>query len=176
VSTWVLGEFGDKHEMLGALKGLKAHGFERLDTYTPFPVDEVAEILDLPHSWVRWFALFGGLAGAAFGYGIQWYCNAVDFRILVGARPFHAIPSFIPITFESAVLCSAFAIFFSALAHFGLPRIDHPVFELAQFESATIDGFWVSVSADSHADAERAQAQLRQLGARHTSLVEGDEE
>ena len=172
MSQWALGEFSDKEEMLAALKALKALGYRRLDTYSPFPVDEVSEILDLPASGVRWMGLFGGLAGAITGYGIQWYCSAIDFKIDVGGRPFHSFPTWIPITFECAVLFSAIAIFLSALANFGLPRIDHPLFELAQFESASIDGFWVSVTVESADEASRVLERMRQLGAKHTSVVD----
>ena len=171
--TWVLGEFADKHALIEAVKKLREEGFRRIDTYTPYPVEEVSELLELPPSGVRWFGLFGGLFGAGFGYFTQWYCNAFDFPIVVGGRPFHSLPSFIPITFESAVLFSALSIFFAALANFGFPRIDHPLFEVSAFETASIDKFWVSVTTDKGAEAvERTKARLEALGAKQTSTVE----
>lgn len=172
MSTWVLGEFGSKDGLLSALRALKEGGFSRLDTYSPYPIDEVSEILTLPKSGVRWMGLIGGLSGVGFAYFLQWYCNAFDFPIVVGARPFHSFPSFIPITFETMVLFSSLAIFFSAIANFGLPRIDHPLFKVDQFEGATIDQFWVSVTTDGPPSEIRAlEARLRELGARHTSTV-----
>lgn len=167
-----MGEFVSKELLLHALRALKKEGLRRIDTYTPYPVEEVSEVLDLAPSAVRWFGLAGALGGAAFGYFLQWYCNAFDFPILVGARPFHSLPAWIPITFESAVLGSALSIFFAVIAHFGLPRMDHPLFELAQFDTASIDGFWVSVTSEDRREVEKVLTRLRELGARHTSTVD----
>lgn len=172
MSTWLLGEFADKDALLAALRALKEGGLQRLDTYSPYPIEEVSEILDLPPSGVRWFGLLGGLGGVGLAYFVQWYCNAFDFPIVVGARPFHSFPSFIPITFETMVLFASLAIFFSAFANFGLPRIDHPLFRVDQFETASIDHFWVSITTDGSAEeVEALQHRLRELGARHTSVV-----
>lgn len=172
MSTWILGEFESKGAMLSALRALKESGVTRMDTYSPYPVEEVSEILELPKSGVRWMGLIGGLAGAGFAYFLQWYCNAFDFPIVVGARPFHSFPSFIPITFETMVLFASLSIFFSAFANFGLPRIDHPLFQIDQFEGATIDQFWVSVSTDGPPSEIRdLEARLKELGARHTSTI-----
>jgi hypothetical protein len=173
VSVWVLGEFGDKEGLLHALRGLKAQGVTRMDTYTPFPVDEVAEILALPKSGVRWMGLFGGLFGAGGAYFVEWYCNAFDFPILVGGRPFHSFPAFIPITFESMVLFSSLSIFFAALAHFGFPRVDHPLFRIEAFEGASIDQFWLSITTEGGGDEVASlQAKLEALGARQTSILD----
>jgi hypothetical protein len=175
VSVWVLGEFGDKEGLLQALRGLKAQGVTRMDTYTPYPVDEVSEILALPKSGVRWMGLFGGLFGAGLAYFVEWYCNAFDFPIVVGGRPFHSFPAFIPITFESMVLFSSLAIFFSALAHFGMPRVDHPLFRIDAFEGASIDQFWLSVTTEGGSEeVDALKSQLESLGARLTSVLDED--
>jgi len=173
VSTWVLGEFGNKDALLHALRGLKARGVTRMDTYTPYAVEEVSEILALPKSGVRWMGLIGGLTGAGFAYFVEWYCNAFDFPIVVGARPFHSFPSFIPIAFESMVLFASLAIFFSALANFGMPRLDHPVFKLDAFEGASNDQFWISVTTDGPPEeTAELRARLTELGARRISVLD----
>jgi hypothetical protein len=171
---WIaLGELGSGPEMVAALRRLREEGHGPLDAYSPFPVEGTREALDLPRSWLRWAGLLAGIFGTVAAYVIQWFCNAVDFPINVGNRPPHSSPAFIPITFETLVLSASVAIFVSALVAWGLPRLNHPVFAAEGFESATDDGYWVAVAADTPARREAALAALRALGARKIQAVSG---
>ena len=60
--------------------------------------------------------LAGGIVGAIGAYFLQWYSAVVDYPINAGGRPLHSWPSFIPATFELAVLGAALAAFFGFLA------------------------------------------------------------
>ena len=170
---WVLGEFTSSEALLACVRALRERGFRRLDLYSPFPLEEAPEALGLPPSRIGWVALAAGLGGALFAYVAQGFTNAVDWPLIVGSRPMHAAPAFIPITFELGVLSASGAIFFGLLALFGFPRVAHPVFELEAFKSATSDGFWVSVTFDgADPEVERALEALRTLGARQVSVLE----
>lgn len=175
MSTWILGEFDGPDALLAAVKHLRQRGRKRLDAYTPYPVEGLPEALDLPDSGVPVVALLGGLGGAFFGYLVQWFTGAVDYPINVANRPLHSPPSYIPITFESAVLFASLTIFGALIALFGFPRLHHPVFEVAAFERATNDRFWVSVTvleSEPGEGSEAVAAELRALGATTISIVE----
>ena len=104
---WVLGEFGSPERAAGGgAKALRERGFVRLDAHTPFPVEGLAEVLELKPSRLPALALLAGLGGAAFAYLVQWFTNAVDWPLNVGGRPLHSAPAFIPITFETGVLAA----------------------------------------------------------------------
>jgi hypothetical protein len=173
VKRWLLGEFRSPERLLEAARALRARGFTRLDTLTPFPVEGVDEVLELPSSRLPLLGLVAGVGGAAGAYLVQWFTQAVDWPLNVGGRPLHAGPVFIPISFESAVLAAAGALFFGVLAACGLPRVTHPFFELEAFRSASIDGFWVAVAVEDDAGLDAADAALRELGAAQVSQVEG---
>lgn len=169
---WILGEFRTHEELLAAVKQLREKGYARLDTYTPWPVEGLPEALGLKKSGVSVVALLGGLGGAGLGYLIQWFCNAVDWPINVGNRPPHSAPAFIPITFETAVLMASLSIFGALMFLFGLPRVHHPVFEVEQFRSASIDRFWISVTTDTPGrETEAVSQHLKELGAETVSVV-----
>jgi hypothetical protein len=71
------------------------------------------------------------------------------------------------------VLAAALTLFGALMVLFGLPRVTHPVFDVDAFRSATVDGFWVSVTVDGErGEASRAEEALRAAGARHVSVVE----
>jgi hypothetical protein len=91
--------------------------------------------------------------------------NAYDYPLDVGGRPPHMPSAFVPITFEMAVLAAALTIFVALLAHAGLPRLWHPVFETEGFESASVDRFWLAAEAPSDAVLDELESSLLAGGA-----------
>jgi hypothetical protein len=169
---WVLGEFPTEGELLEAVGILRSSGFKGLDAHSPVPIEGMSEALELPPSRIPQVALAAGLGGAALGYTLQWFTNAVDWPLNVGGRLTHSAPSFIPITFETGVLMCGGAIVASLIALFGFPRLSHPVFELEAFRTASIDGFWISLATEDADVRERGLTALRELGANQIGVVE----
>jgi Protein of unknown function (DUF3341) len=141
----VLAEFADAATMLEGLKLLRENGYRRLESYTPYPVDGVAERLGLSPSRLPKLTFAGGLLGALAGYLIQWYANVYDYPYNVGGRPVHPVPAFIPSTFEAAVLGAALAAFVLVFLLNRLPALWHPAFEVEGFERAFIDRYWIGI-------------------------------
>jgi len=174
VRYWVLGEYGSEDALRDAARRLRAEGWRRLDAYSPFPVDGLAEALGLKASSpVPMLALVAGLGGAGFAFVTQWFTNAVDYPLIVGSRPLNSPPTHVPITFELGVLSASLVIFGTLLVLFGFPRVTHPVFNVEAFKSATVDGFWLSLTVDGEREeAGRAEDALRAAGARQVSVTE----
>ncbi|HEX7128065.1 MAG TPA: DUF3341 domain-containing protein [Thermodesulfobacteriota bacterium] len=164
--TGLLGEFASPEAMLQAVRRLRGLGYERLDTFSPHPVPGASRALGLPRSRLPRAVLVWGLVGAASGYLIQWWPNAVDYPLNVGGRPAHAVPAFVPITFELGILFAAFAALVTLLLRAGLPALWRPVFEAEGFERASIDRYFVGIDdADPRFDHERSARDLLEAGA-----------
>lgn len=162
----VLAEFTTAEQLLAAVKQLKARGYQRLDAFTPWSVKGMDEALDLPRSPVARDVLIAGLLGASVAYLILWWTNAYDYPLIVGSRPPHAAPAFLPITFETTVLFAGLCAIGSAFWHSGLPRLWHPVFEVEGFDRAFIDRFWLGVDSNDPAfKVDDLQRELPALGA-----------
>ncbi len=175
MTSVVLGEFTEQAALLDAARALRAKGVGGLDLHSPYPLHGAEEALGLRRSTVPIVALVAGVTGAVTGYVLQWWTVGVDWPLNVGNRPPHSPPAFIPVTFELGVLFAALSIFFGLLfAYFKFPRVHHPVFEVEQFRSATIDGLWIS-AAVGRTDADGVAAELRRLGARSVSIVPAEE-
>ncbi len=175
MATTVLGEFGDDKALLAAARALRARGGATLDLHSPYPIHGAEEALGLRRSTVPLVTLVAGVTGAVSGYLLQWYTVAFDWPLNVGGRPPHSAPAFVPVTFELGVLFASLTIFVGLLAaYFGFPRLHHPVFEVEAFRSATIDGLWLSAQLPDGGDAEPLAAELRRLGARQVSVVQGE--
>ncbi|MGE0449393.1 MAG: DUF3341 domain-containing protein [Vicinamibacterales bacterium] len=161
VRTGVLGEFETPRRMTEAAVHLYDAGFRSVVTYTPYEVPGLAERIGLGRTRVPAVMLIAGIAGAVFGYWLQWHTSVIAYPLNVGGRPMHAAPAFLVITFESSVLCAACAGFIGFFLFTGLPRLWHPLSEIAGFERATIDRFWVGVPLDDpRSDGDRVSQAL----------------
>jgi hypothetical protein len=167
--TGIVAEFEEAGRLADAISRLRELGYRHLDAFMPYPVDDVLERLPHPRSRIAPIMLAAGLTGACFGYVVQWFCNAYDFPIDVGGRPLHSAPAWIPITFESAVLFASVTGFVAMMAIARLPRLWDPVFEVAGFDRASVDTFWIAVDeTDPRFDWSIAD-ELRRLGARRVA-------
>ncbi len=159
----LVAEFAEPEAVIAAVKACRER-YRDVDAYTPYAVDGLAEALGFRRNRVPLAALIGGILGAAAMYGLQWYSAAIDYPINAGGRPLHSWPAFIPPTFEIAVLIAAFAAFFGMLILNGLPRLNHPIFNAADFDLASRNRFFVSVRAsDPQFDPARTRAFLESL-------------
>ena len=97
--------FGSEHDFLHKLEELVKSGVNPRDiqTYAPHPVHKAEEILEMKPSFVRTFALIGGLTGACTGY-LFTSLTALDWPLPVGNKPIVGIPPFTVIAFELMVL------------------------------------------------------------------------
>jgi hypothetical protein len=175
MTSFVLGEFAEAAPLLEAARALRAQGFTGLDLHSPYPVHGAEEALGLKRSTVPVVALAAGVTGAVTGYVLQWWTVGIDWPLNVGNRPPHSAPAFVPVTFELGVLFAALSIFFGLLfAYFGFPRLHHPVFEVEEFRSASIDRLWLS-AAVGRTEADGVAAELRRRGARSVSVVPAED-
>jgi hypothetical protein len=140
-------EFADERHFAGALAMLRDDGYTKIEVYTPYPVERVDPALPEPPSLLPPLAFVAGIGGAAIGYWIQWFANAVSYPLNIGGRPAHAAPAFFIPTFEATVLSAAIVVFVGLFAVLRLPQPWHPMFEIDGFERASIDRFWIAIDA-----------------------------
>ena len=143
-----LGRNSHSHEqLLEAAHEARDQGYQRMDAYTPFPVEGLPEALGRKRTRVPLIVLIGGILGGG-GYFMEWYANVVSYPFNIGGRPLHSWPSFIPITFELTILCAALSAFFGSPALNKLPQPYHPIFNTPRFGRASIDRFFLCIEAD----------------------------
>jgi Protein of unknown function (DUF3341) len=168
----LLAEFGNPDELLHAAERAHADGYRRIDAYTPFPVEGLAEAIGFHKNRLPLLVLIGGIVGALAGFLSQYYAAVIDYPINVGGRPLNSWPSFIPVTFEVTILVAALTTVLGMLALNGLPMPYHPVFNVPRFALATRDRFFLAIeAADPRFDREATRRFLEGLGAREVSDV-----
>jgi len=160
----ISGYYDKEINLLNAVKDLRENKIKIKDVFSPYPVHGLDHAMGLRRSWLPRAAFIGGAVGAISGFGFQVWVFTRAYPINIGGKPFLAAPSFIPVTFECAVLFAAFAIVLSYLfkSHLGAGA-DNKIYD----ERATDDRFVVvldTTDIDSK-EAEKIKLKFEDSGA-----------
>ena len=167
-----LAQFASVPALLAAVKQLRMDGYTRLEAYTPFAVDGLAEALGAGRNRIPLLMLCGGLMGGLGTLALQYYAAVVDYPIDVGGRPDASWPAFMPAALEMTILFAALAGIIGMLVGNGLPRLNHPLFGSERFEAASRDGLFVLLRADDpRYEVDRVLRDLGRLAPLHVEQV-----
>lgn len=160
----LVAEFKGESELMTAAKGAYAAGYRKLEAYSPYPIEGLADAIGKGKNRVALVCLIGGILGGSGGYFMQDYAMSASYPINVAGRPLHSIPMFIPITFELTILCAALFTAFGMLAMNGLPKPYHPLFAVDEFARATNDRFFLCLEAnDPKFDRTESESLLKRF-------------
>ncbi len=169
----VMAEFGDPTTIVVAAKKAYAAGYRKMDAYTPYPIEELAEAIGFRKNAIALIVLIGGIIGLLSGLGLQIWTSTIAYPLNVGGRPLISWPSFIPVAFEMTILLASFGAVLGMLALNGLPMPYHPVFNAPRFELASRTHFFLCIeSKDPKFDRDETSNFLRSVGASEVSDVE----
>jgi hypothetical protein len=144
----LMAEFETAGELVAAARRTREAGFRKFDAYTPFPIHELDDAMDLHDNRVSLFTLIGGLIGCAGGFGLASWVQGVALPLNIGGRPLISAPMYIPITFECTVLIGGLTAAISMILLNGLPSPYHPVFNVERFANASRSKFFLCIESD----------------------------
>ena len=168
----MMAEFDTPVALVEAAKRTYQAGYKKIDTYTPFPIEGLAEEIGFHRDEVPLVVLIGGIVGGVTGYLMQYWMSAVAYPLNIGGKPYHSWPAFIVITFEMTILFAGISAVFGMLALNGLAMPYHPVFNVPRFARASRDRFFLVVfSSDVMYDPAATRQFLEGLTPRSVSEV-----
>jgi hypothetical protein len=168
----LMAEFDSADQLLEATVRATAAGYKRVEAYSPFPVEGLAEALNF-HTRLPLIVLIGGIIGGLSGFLLQYWISVMDYPINVGGRPLNSWPSFIPVTFELTILVAGLTAVIAMIALNGLPMPYHPVFNVPRFELASNDRFFLSIEAtDPRFQMDGTRSFLEGLGAKGVYVID----
>lgn len=168
----LVAEFDTAQALVQAAEKARDAGYERMDAYSPFPIEGLMEALGHRARALPYLVLLGGLLGGLGGYFLQWYTATQSYPFNVGGRPLHSWPMFIPVTFECTILGAALTAVFGMLGLNGLPQPYHPLFHVERFALASRDRFFLAIrDSDKKFDLVQTRKFLESLGAREVTEV-----
>jgi mono/diheme cytochrome c family protein len=156
----LLAEYHDPDELIAAANAVRERGFERWDTFSPFPVHGIDGAMGIKRTRLPWAVLAMALTGGTTALVVQWWTNAVDYKYITSGKPFWSVAANIPIAFELTVLFSALTAFFGMLIANGLPKPSSPFDRIRHFARSTDDRFFLAIEA---ADPKYDEADTRKL-------------
>jgi hypothetical protein len=168
----MMAEFESAQRLVDAAHRTHQAGYLKIDAYSPFPIEGLAEAMGFHKNNVPLVVLIGGLIGGLSGYLMQYWISAVSYPVNVGGKPYHSWPAFIVVTFEMTILFAGISCVFGMLALNGLPMPYHPVFNVPRFAFATKDRFFLIVfSSDPKYSSSETRRFLEGLGPRSIAEV-----
>lgn len=168
----IMAEFASAQALVDAAKRTHEAGYQRIDAYSPFPIEGLAEEMGFHRNSVPLVVLIGGIVGGLTGYLMQYWISAVDYPLNIGGKPAHSWPAFIVITFEMTILFAGISAVLGMLALNGLPMPYHPVFNVPRFALASKDRFFLIVfSSDPKFDPAGTRNFMEGLAPRSLSEV-----
>lgn len=168
----LMAEFETPGELVSAARRTREAGFKKFDAFSPLPIHELDEAMDLHDNRVSLFTLIGGLLGCIGGFSLCSWVSAVALPLNIAGRPQISVPMFIPITFECTILLGGLTAAISMIAMNGLPKPYHPVFNVERFASAARNKFFLCIESDDPKfDREATAGFLETLGAEEIAEV-----
>ncbi len=162
----LMAEFETAGDLVAAARRTREAGFRKFDAFSPFPLHELDEAMDLHDNRVSLFTLIGGLLGCIGGFSLASWVEGVALPLNIGGRPLISAPMFIPITFECTILLGGLTAAISMLVMNGFPSPYHPVFNVERFAAtASKSKFFLCIeSEDPMFDRELTAGFLESLG------------
>ncbi len=163
----VMAEFDSAQELVDAARQTMAHGFTKVEAYSPVPIEELNDIIHKKRTKLSQIVLAGGLAGMATGFGLQYWASVIEFPMNIGGRPQASWTTFIVPSYELTILFAALSAAIGMIVLNGLPQPYHAVFNVDRFSMASSDKFFLVVeSADPKFDQPVTAEFLRSTGAK----------
>ena len=141
--------FKTPDEIISAAKKVTDQGYLHFDINTPYPVHGMDSAMKIKPSKLGFVTLIMGLSGAVLALFFMYWTMSVDYRIVIGGKPFFALPAFIPVTFEVTVLLATVSTVVAMIAlFFRLPDNKHPLHDTNYMKSVSADKFGVVIEAE----------------------------
>ena len=165
--------FKDPNAIIAAAKKVHSEGYTKWDVNTPYPVHGMDKAMGMKPSRLGFVTLFFGLSGTTIALLFMWWTMSVDYPLVIGGKPFFALPSFIPVTFEVTVLLgTVFTIISMFALFFGLPRNSHPLHDTNYIKKVSLDHYGVVIEvADPKFDEDKIRSLFSSLGAVQSDVI-----
>lgn len=158
----LIGIYDDEDKLMDATSALVHEGVKIHDIYTPYPVHGLDRVMGIKRSNLSVVAFLCGLTGVSLAATMIWYMYVYDWPMDIGNKPARFTPSWVPILFESTVLCTAFGM---AFFFFWRNRMIHGIKPELIDERQTDDWMIITIESNDEMDQSKVMDIMRSNGA-----------
>jgi mono/diheme cytochrome c family protein len=165
--------FKSPDEIIKAAKTVSDASYIHFDVNTPYPIHGMDAAMKIKPSKLGFVTLLMGLAGATIALLLMYFTMSVEYPIVIGGKPFFALPAFIPITFELTVLLATLSTVGAMIAlFFRLPDNQHPLHDTEYMKQVSADKFGLVIEAeDEKFNETEVLSLLKKLNPLTTELI-----
>jgi mono/diheme cytochrome c family protein len=165
--------FDSPDKIIDAARKTESAGYSKFDVNTPYPVHGMDKAMGLKPSTLGYVTLFFGFSAAAFILLFMWWTLTRNYPMIIGGKPYFALPAFIPITFESTVLLAAISTFLGILVvYFKLPANSHPLHDSDYMKAVSSDKYGLVIESDDPLfDINRTDTFIKNLNPSSVELI-----
>lgn len=170
VSASVVGFFPDVDDAARSVRRLRETGFpgDRMTLLSSVPYPEGAFETDTGHSWIRPFALAGGIFGLMLGV-VMVAGTSLAYPLPTGGKPIVSVPPMLVITYETTMLSVMLFSLFRFLYEARLPSTAGRLYDPRISEGM----IGIIVRCETEEQARRAEQTVSSLGATDTRTIQG---
>ncbi len=123
--------------------------------------------MKLKPSKLGFITLGFGLTGAAVALLFMYWSMSISYPMIIGGKPFFALPAFIPVTFELTVLFATLATIIGMLTFFfNFPFNKHPLHDTDYLKKTSNNKYGICIEVDDEKfNLEEVEKFLENLGA-----------
>ena len=157
--------FKTPDEIIEVAKKTAAAGYHKYDIHSPYPVHGIERAMKLKPSKLGFITHVSGLTGSTIALLLMYWTMSVDYPMIIGGKPFFALPAFIPVTFEVTVLLATLATVIGMITFFfRFPENDHPLHDTEYMKKVSRDHYGLVIEAsDKHFDESKVREFLNSL-------------
>ncbi|MCX8104681.1 MAG: DUF3341 domain-containing protein [Ignavibacterium album] len=140
--------FKTPDEIIEAAKKTAEAGYHKYDVHSPYPLHGIERAMKLKPSKLGFITLVFGLTGSAVALLLMYWTMSIDYPMIIGGKPFFALPAFVPITFELTVLLATLATVIGMITFFfRFPENDHPLHDTEYMKKVSCDHYGLVIEA-----------------------------
>lgn len=148
---FLYGVFDDDMVVLEAVKQIRKAGVRIHDVMSPFPIHGIDDALGIKPTKLHTAGFIFGATGVLLMFLYITWINTINYPIIVGGKPFFALPAYIPILFEVTVLSASVGMVIAYFVRNGMSPIRQA--EILD-KRITDDKFVISFEADDFSGSD----------------------
>ena len=89
----LMAEFDSAQGIVDASMKAVAAGYSKMEAYTPFPIEELNDIIHKKRTNLPKLVLFMAFCGMMTGFTLQYWASVIEYPMNIGGRPFNSWPN-----------------------------------------------------------------------------------
>lgn len=170
--------FDKPDDIIHAAEETVKAGYDKYDVYTPYPLHGMDAAMNLKDTMIGKFSFLAGVTGLTIAVSMIYYMSGVDYKNIIGGKPYFNLTASIPIMFELTILLTGVLSIFGMLLLWNkLPQISNPLHDTDFMKWASTEKYGIAIEAeDAQFDLEKVKSFLTGVGGKDIGVVYFPEE